>query len=148
MAPLEERVHLAEQTARHPRILVTDIERRLGTRHTAATLEKLCARFSATRFVWLMGADNLLQIPTWHRWTQIFNRVPIAVFDRPTYSLGALSGQAAQRYARHRLPASRAPCLASGAPPAWVFLAIRRHGASATEIRNGVEYQYAPTMKG
>lgn len=127
----------ARDVADHSRILVTDLERLLATRYTAATLSELSARFGGTRFVWLMGADNLVQIPAWQHWTWIFDTVPIAVFDRPTYSLGALSGMAAQRFGRHRLPASRAHGLASSAPPVWVFLAIRRHGASATEIRNG-----------
>lgn len=137
MAPLDQRMRLAKTVAAHPRILVTDLERRQATQYTAATLGKLAARFGQTRFVWLMGADNLTQIPAWQHWTRIFDTVPIAVFDRPTYSLRALSGIAAQRFGRHRLPASRSRRLAGSAPPAWVFLAIRRHGASATEIRKG-----------
>ena len=63
----------------------------------------LTRRFPRTRFVWLMGADNLSQIPDWEHWTSIFNTVPVAIFDRPSYSLRALAGKAAGRFARYRV---------------------------------------------
>jgi nicotinate-nucleotide adenylyltransferase len=122
--------------ARHPRIRVTDLERRLGTAYTADTINALRLRFPATRFVWLMGADNLRQIRDWERWTDIFCSVPIAVFARPSYSTGALSDLAAQRYARRRIPPSQARLLADLEPPAWVFLPIRLDPRSATAIRS------------
>jgi nicotinate-nucleotide adenylyltransferase len=135
MASLGERMARADAVARHPRIVVTDIENRLGTRVTVDTLTALAQRFTATRFVWLMGADNLAQIPRWNRWTTIFHSTAVAVFDRPSYSLKALSGQAATRFARHRVPPRKAGRLAALDPPAWTFIVMRRHPASATAIR-------------
>ncbi|MGH7123366.1 MAG: nicotinate-nucleotide adenylyltransferase, partial [Stellaceae bacterium] len=52
MASLEERLASARQLVRHPRIAVTDLEARLGTRYTADTLRELRRRFPNTRFVW------------------------------------------------------------------------------------------------
>src|SRR3546814_18849039 len=104
MAPLAARINVARRVAHHPRIRVTDIEARLGTRHTLDTLEALKRRHPTARFVWLMGADNLAQISRWRGWTGIFHSVPVAVFTRPTYSLRALSGKAARRFARFRIP--------------------------------------------
>ena len=65
MAPFEERLrYAAEIAAADRRIRVTDIEARLGpTTYTADTLKALRRRFPRTRFVWLMGGDNLAQIP-------------------------------------------------------------------------------------
>jgi nicotinate-nucleotide adenylyltransferase len=136
MRSLEERLAGARALARHPRIKVTDIERRLGTAYTADTLAALKRRFPRLRFVWLMGADNLLQIPKWERWRNVFELVPIAVFARPSYSLSSLSGPAARRYARRRVPLRDARRLADTEPPAWVFLPIRLDARSATEIRS------------
>lgn len=135
MAGLADRVEGARRVARHPRIVVTDIERQLGTRYTADTLTALSGRFPRTRFVWLMGADNLLQLPRWDRWTVIFHTVPVAIFDRPSYSLRALGGEASQRFARRRVTADRIGRLADMAPPAWAFLHTRLHPASATALR-------------
>lgn len=135
MATMAARIEAAGRIANHPRIRVTGIEAELGTSHTVDTITALKRRFRAIRFVWLMGADNLIQIPRWKQWRRLFRSVPIAVFPRPTYSLRALSGVAARRFAMARVPQSRARLLAELCPPAWTFLRVRTHAASATEIR-------------
>ena len=135
MAPFEDRIEKAKSVADHPRIRVTDIEKGFGTTYTAETLARLSRRFPTQRFVWLMGADNLSQISRWSRWTRIFHTVPVAVFDRPSYSLGALSGRAARRFHRERIKESRAGRLADMRPPAWVFLHTPLNATSATALR-------------
>ena len=135
MAPFAERLASArDAAARHPRIVASDLERRLGTRYTVDTLERLTRRRDA-RFVWLIGADNLAQLPRWRRWPRIMRSVPVAVFDREPYVYRALAGKAARRFARFRRPQSAARGLALADPPAWALLRLRRHPASATEIR-------------
>lgn len=136
MAPLDERLASARAAAAHPRIRITDIERALDTVYTAETLGTLVSRFPGVRFVWIMGADNLAQIHRWQEWQEIFHLAPVAVFDRPTYSLRALAAKAARRFARHRLTGSRIAGLAAAAPPAWSFLHIRLNPLSATALRN------------
>jgi nicotinate-nucleotide adenylyltransferase len=135
MAPFEERMRGAEEMAHHPNIRVTDIETRLGTTYTAGSLAVLKHSFPATRFVWIMGADNLKQISRWHRWTRIFNQVPIAVFDRAPYSFGALAGKAARAFFRFKRKRADACLLADLPPPAWMFFHTRLHPGSATQIR-------------
>jgi nicotinate-nucleotide adenylyltransferase len=121
--------------ARHPSIRVTALETALGTRYTADSLGAIRERFPRIRFVWLMGADNLEQISDWQNWPQIFHLVVIAVFDRPSYSLGAGNAKAARRFARWRVAETRARCLAGLAPPAWTYIHNRLIAKSATQIR-------------
>jgi nicotinate (nicotinamide) nucleotide adenylyltransferase/ribosome silencing factor RsfS/YbeB/iojap len=138
MAAFEARLEQARSVAAaHPRILVSDIEKRLGSSYyTVGTLRALRDRFPRLQFVWLMGADNLAQIPRWQRWAEIFRTVPIAVFDRPSYSLKALSGIAAQRFAKRRVAENAARRLAEMPLPAWVFFHGRLDACSATRIRS------------
>ena len=135
MASLDKRIACAVSVARHPRIEVSDIESRMGTRYTADTLQALCRRYAKHRFVWIMGADNLIQLPRWRDWTAIVEMVPIAVFARPGYSQRSLFGAAAHRFRRNRLPDHAAAGLADRKAPAWVFLHTPLHPASATDIR-------------
>ena len=135
MAPFAARLAEAKKVARHPRIMVTDIEARLGTRFTADTLRRLKHQFRAYRFVWLMGADNLAQIGDWKDWQQIFHLLPIAVFDRPAYTYRALAAKAARRFASFRQREQAARELALTPPPAWTFVHHRLNPISATEIR-------------
>ena len=136
MAPFPDRLARAtEFVAAEPRILVSDLEQRLGTRYTAHTLAKIKARWGGIRFVWIMGADNLVNIHRWREWTKIFRAMPVAVFDRPTYSFRAKSGVAARRFAVNRVSQTRAAGLADHPAPAWAFLSAATDTASATAIR-------------
>ena len=112
MAPLAERLASARRIADGRRIVATAIEARLGTRYTADTLAALRRRFPRVRFVWLMGADNLEQLPRWRRWRTIAAAMPFAVLPRPTYNHRALAGLAARRLRRARRAARFAPALA------------------------------------
>jgi nicotinate (nicotinamide) nucleotide adenylyltransferase/ribosome silencing factor RsfS/YbeB/iojap len=136
MMPFRERLEAAARlAAAERRIRITGIEARLGSFYTADTLKILRRRFPRTRFVWLMGGDNLVQLPYWKRWQEIFRTVPIAVFDRPGALLTALAGTAARRFARARVSDKAARDLALMAPPAWVFFHTRLDPRSATRIR-------------
>lgn len=144
MAPFEERLAEAQILARHPNIRVTDIEQRLGSTNTSESLAVLKRSFPKTRFVWLMGADNLKQISRWHRWTRIFNQVPIAVFDRAPYSFGALAGKAAKAFFRFKKKRADACNLADMQAPAWMFFHTQLHPGSATDIRARRAAETAP----
>lgn len=148
MAPLAERLSAARRMARDPRIRVTDLEQRLGSRFTAESLKLLRRRFPETRFVWLMGADNLAQIAQWRDWQQIFHLVPIAVFARPSYCFKALAAKAARRFARYRLKEGAGRRLATSEPPAWLFVHGRLNPISATEIRRRRSGTRSATTKG
>ncbi len=136
MTPFAARLDAAERVAAGERgIRVTGIEARLGSTYTADTLRSLRRRFPRARFVWLMGGDNLAQLPYWKQWQEIFRTAPIAVFDRPRTALPALAGIAARRFARARVPIPAARRLVLMAPPAWVFFHTRLDPRSATGIR-------------
>jgi len=137
MAPFVLRLERARRVAAgQKRIVVSDLENRLGgSTYSADTLRALRRRLPRQRFVWLMGADNLVQLRRWQRWNEIFRTVAIAVFDRPSHGVKALAGLPARRYARHRLPMSAARRLAEMKPPAWVFFHTRLDASSATRIR-------------
>jgi nicotinate-nucleotide adenylyltransferase len=148
MAPFTGRLRQAWRVAAgHRRIRVTDIEDRLGgSYYTADTLKRLTRRFPHWRFVWLMGADNLEQLPHWACWTEIFRTVPIAVFDRPSYSERALAGMAARRFAQNRMPENTARRLAETKPPVWAFFHMPLDPTSATRIRSERERKQTTSL--
>jgi nicotinate-nucleotide adenylyltransferase len=134
-AALDRRMAAARAIVDHPRIGVTDIEAQLGTRYTAETLERLIALYPGVRFVWLMGADNLVQFHRWQRWNWILNTVPVGVLARPGQRISARSAKAATIYRAARLPAVRARSLPFARPPAWCFLNLPMVDLSSTAIR-------------
>jgi nicotinate-nucleotide adenylyltransferase len=135
MASFEARLASArDMAADHPKLIVTDLEQRLGTQYTVDTVRRL-SRGGRADFVWLIGADNLVQLPKWRSWRELLNLVPIAVFDREPYSYRALAGRVARAYAAHRMRARDAAALFRADPPAWVYFRLRRHRVSSTAIR-------------
>lgn len=135
MAPLAERLASAQKIADGRRIIATGIEARLGTRYTADTMRELKRRFPRQKFVWLMGADNLCQLPRWDRWAWILHAMPMLVLPRPGATRAALASQAAKRAQKHRLPARAGLCLATAESPAWILLPVKENAASATALR-------------
>jgi nicotinate-nucleotide adenylyltransferase len=134
-ADFDERMACAEALAAgHPALIVTDLEQKLGTRYSIDTLRWL-KRSCRAHFVWLIGADNLAQLPYWRGWRQLVELVPIAVVDREPYSYRALAGRMARRYAGRRKAEREARKLAESPPPAWVYLRLRRQKVSSTAIR-------------
>jgi nicotinate-nucleotide adenylyltransferase len=132
LAPLADRLAAARALAgRSPRLIVTDIERMLGTCYTIDTLKALTRRFRGVRFVWLMGSDNLDQFHRWRRWAEIVRLVPIVVVERPGSVLAPLRAKAMQRFALSRAQTLRPP-------PAIIVVDGRRNEASATAIRAGL----------
>lgn len=141
MAPLAQRVAGARQVAAHPKIKVTNIETRLGTRYTADTLEHLQRHYPNCRFVWLMGADNLNQIRHWDRWQDIARAMPIAVLDRPGHNLTAPQSLAGRYLGRWRLPQHEAAALAHAKPPRFLLLKSKLNPLSATALRQQQQQQ-------
>ena len=125
------------QVAKHPRFVVTDIEKQMAARTTAETLRGLRPLLKRAHFVWIMGADSFASLHRWHDWLDIPETLPLAVLARPGFSLRALGGPAATRFAEAQIPTSLAPKLVTATPPAWCFIPMPLRPESSTAIRQG-----------
>ncbi|WOI57507.1 nicotinate-nucleotide adenylyltransferase [Palleronia sp. LCG004] len=134
-APLVDRMAYARAVVDHPRVRITDLETRLGTRYTADTLAAIEARYPGVRFVWLMGADNLASLHRWDDWTDIPARMPMGIVARPGDRLRACLSPAARLLRQARVGASAAHGLAHRKPPAWAFLNLPMRAESSSAIR-------------
>jgi nicotinate-nucleotide adenylyltransferase len=138
MAPFVERLAGAARIGDGRRVLASGAEAAFGTQYTVDTMRLLTRRFPRVRFVWIMGADILVQLPRWRRWCDIVQQLAFVVVPRPRYTNRALAGQAAHRLRATRRPAREAALL-PGAAPGWVFLPGQQNAASATVIRQTTE---------
>jgi nicotinate-nucleotide adenylyltransferase len=134
-APMPDRLARARAVMDDPRVVITGIEADLGTRYTAETLEALIARYPGVRFVWLMGADNLLQFDRWDRWQDIMRMVPVGVLARPGSRIQARLSKTAEVFWQARVPDAAAQRLAHGPLPRWCFLNMPLVKTSSSAIR-------------
>ena len=133
------RLAFTREIARHPRFVVTDLEKQLGARTTAETLRGLSPLFKRGHFVWIMGADSFANLHRWHDWLEIPNTLPLAVLARPGYSLRALGGPAATRFDNAQVPSHMASRLVTMTPPAWAFIPMPLQPESSTAIRRRMQ---------
>ena len=139
-APIALRIARAhEKLGDDPRVVVTDLEARLGTRATIDTLRRLQALYPGVRFVWIMGADNLVQFHRWRNWRQIMARVPVAVMARPGAGLAARLSVAARAFRAARVSAP--DLLTHRKAPVWAFVNMPLHPASSSVIRARGEWR-------
>ena len=134
-APLTDRLTRARTIMDHPRVTVTDIEARLGTRYTAETLHALLNRYPGVRFVWLMGADNLAQLHHWQDWHTIMETVPVGVLARAGDRISARMSRAARLYRAARISGRASQLLGRAHAPAWSFVNVPMVPHSSTAIR-------------
>ena len=131
------RIASAHLQAQHPRMIVTDLEARLGLTYTADTLEAITRHAPRARFVWLMGADNLVGFHLWERWQTIAQQMPIAIIARPGVGPGARNAPFARRFASNRISEADAARLPNLPAPAWTYLGGPLDATSSTAIRSG-----------
>lgn len=134
-APLDIRVAHARAVMQHPRVRVSDIEARLGTRYTAETLAALRRLFPLAHFTWLMGADNLAQFHRWREWREIMQTVPVGVLARPGDRVSARTAPAARLFRPALLKGRNARLLAQSRAPAWAFVNVPMRDVSSTDLR-------------
>ncbi|PJB70414.1 MAG: nicotinate-nicotinamide nucleotide adenylyltransferase [Alphaproteobacteria bacterium CG_4_9_14_3_um_filter_47_13] len=81
----EERFQLSCEITRpyNSKLIVSDIEQKLGTNLTWQTIRALKYHFPKTSFVWISGMDNALTMHKWHNWNYILDQVATAHVARP-----------------------------------------------------------------
>jgi nicotinate-nucleotide adenylyltransferase len=133
-----KRLRETKQLARHPRFVVTDLERQMRSHTTAETLRLLKAKSDA-HFVWIMGADSLANLHHWHNWQEIAEGIPLAVLARPGYSIRALDSKPALRYHDKRISNDRPQILSMKRPPHWAFISMPLREESSSAIRGAAK---------
>lgn len=120
-APFEHRLAMARLAVEgRPGLEVLDLEgRRPGPSYTVDTLRELERLHPGAAFELLVGADMLLDLPTWRRAEEVVRAAQIVAFGRP----GAIAAAARQEFER---------AFGHGR---HVWLDLEPRDASSTEIR-------------
>ena len=113
-------------------IKITDTEK---TTYTIDVLDYLREKFPRTKFIWLMGVDGLENFHLWKDWRKIFCNIPIAIFDRPSYSLNVSKSRAIGFFRNKRIKTKLSNKLKFMSPPAWVFVNGLTNPESSTKKR-------------
>lgn len=86
-------------------------------------------------FIWLMGADNFIQLPKWYRWKDLMKLIPFFVFGRPSYTKRAISCAAAEQFRPYQVEESQFRFLSHLGPKFWGFTDQLFLPDSSTQLR-------------
>jgi nicotinate-nucleotide adenylyltransferase len=105
---LNERINFAKQIATHPKIKITDIEKKFFGENqknyfTLNFLKRLKQKFPQHDFVWVMGSDNLTNFHKWHKWLEVCKTIEVKVFERPGFKFGNLSLPQSKKIGRENI---------------------------------------------
>ena len=125
----------------HPSVVITDLERKFKTKYTFQTLIKLKKLYPTTKFVWLMGADNLINFHHWKNCDWIMKNIPVGVLARPEEQIKAGLSRTAIKFGNYRLPKEKSIILSNYIPPVWTLSTGPMRNISSTEIRKK-EYRH------
>jgi len=138
---INSRFLASKKIMKHPSVVITDLERKFKTKYTFQTLIKLKKLYPSTKFVWLMGADNLINLHHWKNWDWIMKNIPVGVLARPEEQIKAGLSHTAIKFGNYRLPKEKSIILSNYIPPVWTLSTGPMRNISSTEIRKK-EYRH------
>ena len=100
------------------------------------TIYYLKNKFRTKNFIWLMGADNLENLHLWKEWKNFFYNIPIAIFDRPSYSLIITKSKPLYFFRKARINNNILKKSKSIPTPCWTFVRGLKNNNSSSYIRN------------
>ena len=117
----EERIKKAKAYPKGKKIIVSGIEKEIKTPYSIDVINYLIKKNRKIQFVWLQGVDNLEKMHEWKKWREIFYKLPIAIFDRPFYSLNIINSKSIGFFKNKRTKKVHSSNLKSLRPPCWIF---------------------------
>tara|TARA_X000000950_G_scaffold288022_1_gene402861 strand:- start:465 stop:1052 length:588 start_codon:yes stop_codon:yes gene_type:complete len=134
----DKRFENSKRFVRGNKIWVSDIEKKLNTKFSINVISYLQKKYSKKKFIWIMGVDNLKKFHLWKNWKEIISKVPIAIFDRPFYSLNILNNKSFSFYKNKRVNFLKAAIFKNLVPPCWIFLTGWSTSISSTKIKKKI----------
>ena len=116
-------------------IKVLDYEYQFDLNYSYKSLFFLKNRSRTTKFVWIMGSDNIKNFPKWIRPNDIVKIFPIAVIERPSYSQNIFNSFGAKilgnrLMSKRRLTKQKTPC--------WSYIKDKLNNLSSSKIRTNL----------
>jgi len=134
-ARYKERVKNCKSISKNHPIKIKEIEKIIKSKYSYQTIKYLNNHYNNINFVWLMGADNLINFHKWQNADKIFKEIPIVVFRRYGYNEKALKSYTSNLYKNFKLDSKNINIEKFNNLPAWTIIKNKEIKISSTEIR-------------
>jgi len=134
-ASYKERVRNSRLITKNQPIKIKEVEKKINSKYSYQTIKYLNTHYKNIKFVWLMGADNLINFHKWQNAFKIFNEIPIVVFRRYGYNEKALKSYTSNFYKNFKINGKNINIESFYKLPAWTIIPNKEIKISSTEIR-------------
>ena len=134
-APIHIRIEQAQKITHNPKVIISRVETEIGAKYSWETLDYLSVKYPRTKFVWLMGSDNLVQFHLWKNWRWIIENFPVGILARPQSRQMSLNSKVARIYKSYKIPSNKGRLLPYQPAPKWCFSNMPLMNVSSSEIR-------------
>ena len=134
-APIHIRIEQAQKITHNPKVIISRVETEIGAKYSWETLDYLSVKYPRTKFVWLMGSDNLVQFHLWKNWRWIIENFPVGILARPQSRQMSLNSKVARIYKSYKIPSNKGRFLPYQPAPKWCFSNMPLMNISSSEIR-------------
>tara|TARA_B100000963_G_scaffold172340_1_gene149870 strand:+ start:218 stop:787 length:570 start_codon:yes stop_codon:yes gene_type:complete len=128
------RLDLAKKFLDDRNIKVVEVDE-MKNLYAIDTIFYLKEKFKNKKFIWLMGADNIENLHLWKQWKEIFYNIPIAIFDRPSYSLNITKSKALLFFRKARIKNFLLEKTQKISLPMWSFISGPKNNKSSSRLR-------------
>ena len=131
----ETRINFSQQlTSKNKKIKVLDLEKKYKIFSTYKSLRLFKKKSRNTKFVWLMGSDNLIYFHNWLKAKEISKIFPVAVIERPSYSYNVINSLGANILGKRLVSINKN--FFNPKNRSWIFIRDKLNNISSTKIRN------------
>ena len=131
----EDRNNQAKKLIGNNNIKLKFFEDITNSNYLIDNLKHIKSNFTEDEFIFLMGSDSFEEMDKWKNYLDIFNQMPIAVFNRNEELYNPLTSIAAEKFKNNQIKLSDAKLIFTKSP-AWIFIRDFNVSESSTAIRN------------
>ena len=131
----EDRNNQAKKLIGNNNIKLKFFEDITNSNYLIDNLKHIKSNFTEDEFIFLMGSDSFEEMDKWKNYLDIFNQMPIAVFNRNEKLYNPLTSIVAEKFKNNQIKLSDAKLIFTK-PPAWIFIRDFNVSESSTAIRN------------
>ena len=131
----EDRSNQAKKLIGNNNIKLKFFEDITNSNYLIDNLKHIKSNFTENEFIFLMGSDSFEEMDKWKNYLDIFDQMPIAVFNRNEKLYNPLTSIAAEKFKNNQIKLSDAKLIFTKSP-AWIFIRDFNVRESSTAIRN------------
>ena len=131
----EDRNNQAKKLIGNNNIKLKFFEDITNSNYLIDNLKHIKSNFTEDEFIFLMGSDSFEEMDKWKNYLDIFNQMPIAVFNRNEKLYNPLTSAVAEKFKNNQIKLSDAKLIFTKLP-AWIFIRDFNVSESSTAIRN------------